>query len=265
VLTVDYERLGARPGELLLDLGAGNGRHAYEAFRRGIRVVAADFNHADMVECRTMCGAMEAVGEAPAGGLAAATVADGQSLPFPDATFDRIIAAEVMEHIPDDEAAAAELARVLKPGGTVAVTVPSWLPEVVCWKLSDEYHAPKVEGGHVRIYTEAELRRKLAATAVERHGGLDVVPDVRVAPGEPGDHPGGQLPLGDGLGGVRHLGRGQDAGHVGQPAGLRRHGHDPPAWPMWTEIPPRRRSGACGRRAPGSCPGPAAGAARRPG
>ena len=72
MLTVDYDRLGARAGELLLDLGAGNGRHAFEAFRRGIRVVAADFNHADMVECRTMCAAMEAVGEAPAGGLAAA-------------------------------------------------------------------------------------------------------------------------------------------------------------------------------------------------
>ena len=124
--------------------------------------MAADFNHADMVECRTMCAAMEAVGEAPAGGLAAAAVADGQRLPFPDDTFDRIIAAEVMEHIPDDEVAATELARVLKPGGTIAVTVPSWLPEVVCWKLSDEYHAPKVVGGHVRIYTERELRQKLA-------------------------------------------------------------------------------------------------------
>jgi SAM-dependent methyltransferase len=174
LLTVDYERLGARPGELLLDLGAGNGRHAYEAFRRGIRVVAADFLHADMAECRTMCAAMEAVGEAPPGGMAAATVADGQQLPFPDATFDRIIAAEVMEHIPDDVQAAGELARVLKPGGTVAVTVPSWLPEVVCWKLSDEYHAPKVEGGHVRIYTEAELRRKLAATGLEPLGSHQV-------------------------------------------------------------------------------------------
>ena len=72
-----------------------------------------------------------------------------------------------MEHIPDDEVAAAELARVLKPGGTIAITVPAWLPEVVCWKLSDEYHAPKVEGGHVRIYTERELRRKLAAAGLE--------------------------------------------------------------------------------------------------
>ena len=142
MLTVDYDRLGVRAGELLLDLGAGNGRHAYEAFRRGVRVVAVDFNHADMAECRVMCGAMEAEGEAPAGGLAAAAVGDGQQLPFPDATFDRIIAAEVMEHIPDDERAAAELARVLKPGGTVAITVPTWFPEVVCWKLSDESKQP---------------------------------------------------------------------------------------------------------------------------
>ena len=174
MLTVDYDRLGVRAGELLLDLGAGNGRHAYEAFRRGVRVVAADFSHADMMECRTMCAAMEAAGEAPAGGLAAATVADGQLLPFPDDTFDRIIAAEVMEHIPDDEVAATELARVLKPGGTVAITVPSWLPEVVCWKLSDEYHAPKVVGGHVRIYTERELRQKLAATGLEAGGSHQV-------------------------------------------------------------------------------------------
>lgn len=170
MLTVDYDRLGVRAGELLLDLGAGNGRHAYEAFRRGVRVVAVDFDHADMAECRVMCGAMEAEGEAPAGGLAAAAVGDGQQLPFPDATFDRIIAAEVMEHIPDDERAAAELARVLKPGGTVAITVPTWFPEVVCWKLSDEYHAPKVEGGHVRIYRERELRRKVAAVGLEPGG-----------------------------------------------------------------------------------------------
>jgi hypothetical protein len=79
-----------------------------------------------------------------------------------------------MEHIPDDEMAAAELARVLKPGGTIALTVPAWLPEVVCWKLSDEYHAPHVEGGHVRIYTERELRRKLAATGLEPGGSHQV-------------------------------------------------------------------------------------------
>ena len=65
----------------------------------------------------------------------------------------------MLEHIPDDETAIAELVRVLRPGGTVAVTVPRWLPEKVCWALSDEYH--EVEGGHVRIYRGDELVGKL--------------------------------------------------------------------------------------------------------
>ena len=82
MLTVDYDRLGLRPGELLLDLGAGNGRHAFEAFRRGARVVATDFNATDMRDCRSMCAAMEEAGEAPAGGLGAAVVGDGQRLPL---------------------------------------------------------------------------------------------------------------------------------------------------------------------------------------
>jgi SAM-dependent methyltransferase len=86
---------------------------------------------------------------------------DALRLPFADGTFDRIIASEVMEHIPDDAAAAAELARVLRPGGTIAVTVPAWFPEQVCWAITDEYHAPHVPGGHVRIYTESVLRRRL--------------------------------------------------------------------------------------------------------
>ena len=60
----------------------------------------------------------------------------------------------------------AELARVLRPGGTLAVTVPRWFPERVCWALAEEYHAPAVPGGHVRIYR----RRRLAAAGGRRPG-----------------------------------------------------------------------------------------------
>ena len=42
MLTVDYDRLDLRPGMTVLDLGCGEGRHAFEAYRRGARVVAVD-------------------------------------------------------------------------------------------------------------------------------------------------------------------------------------------------------------------------------
>lgn len=161
MLTVDYQRLGLQRGELVLDLGSGPGRHAFETLRRGARVVLCDYDTGELTQARTLSSAMVETGEIASTDDIATTQGDGVFLPFPDDTFDRIIAAEVLEHIPDDEGAIAELHRVLKPGGTIAVTIPAWFPEKVCWALSEEYHAPHVPGGHVRIYTENELRRKL--------------------------------------------------------------------------------------------------------
>lgn len=167
MLTVDYDTLGLRAGDLLLDLGCGYGRHAYEGFRRGARVVACDFSRPELVEVRALFRAMADAGEAPKTGMADAVVGDATKLPYPTNTFDKIIASEVMEHIPDDTGALDELMRVLKPGGTLAVTVPAWLAETVCWTLSDEYYAPKAEGGHVRIYTESRMRSLMRGAGLE--------------------------------------------------------------------------------------------------
>lgn len=167
MLTVDFTRLGLRRGDLVLDMGAGAGRHAFEVYRRGAHIVALDYSIADLKDVSSLFSAMAGAGEVPVGTAAATVNGDGTRLPFPDDTFDHIICSEVMEHIPDDSAAAAELARVLKPGANLAVTVPTWLPEQICWKLSSEYHAPFVPGGHVRIFTEASLRKRFSGAGLE--------------------------------------------------------------------------------------------------
>jgi SAM-dependent methyltransferase len=92
-------------------------------------------------------------------GTGRAIVGDALHLPFPPGTFHRVIAAEVLEHIPEDQTAIHELARVLKPGGTMAVTVPRWWPELVTWAISDEYH--NKPGGHIRIYRRTVLVERL--------------------------------------------------------------------------------------------------------
>jgi SAM-dependent methyltransferase len=164
VLTVDYDLLDLRPGMTVLDLGCGEGRHAFEAYRRGAKVIAVDWGAAEVATTKRWLGAIAEAGEAPTGARYEVVRGDLLALPFPDASVDRVIASEVLEHIPDDATAFAEIARVLKPGGTVAVTVPRYGPERLCWALSDEYHAN--EGGHIRIYTRGVLRTRLAAAGL---------------------------------------------------------------------------------------------------
>lgn len=170
MLTVDYERLGLRPGDRLLDLGCGGGRHAFEAYRRGAHVVALDYDFDELPEVVGLIDAMGAAGEGSRESTGDAVNGDACNLAFADESFDRIIASEVFEHVPDDAAAFAELARVLRPGGVMAVTVPAWFPEKICWALSEEYHAPFVEGGHVRIYDEATLRQRMSQAGLEPLG-----------------------------------------------------------------------------------------------
>jgi SAM-dependent methyltransferase len=164
MLTVDFARLPVCRGDRVLDLGCGGGRHAFEAARRGARVVALDTDRAELDRVTATFAAMAEAGELPDGASGRAVSGDATRIPFPDATFDKVIAAEVLEHLPADQVAINEIARVLRPGGMAAVTVPAWLPERICWRLSDDYH--NVEGGHIRIFTRRELRTKLTRSGL---------------------------------------------------------------------------------------------------
>ncbi len=166
MLTVEFDRLPINSGTLFLDAGSGFGRHAFEAARRGARVVALDYAADEVAITRATFAAMAQAGEINADRFAGVVRGDATNLPFGDSSFDCIITSEMLEHVPDDVRALGELSRVLRPGGVLAATVPSWFPEKINWMLSDEYHAPFVPGGHVRIYSAAELKSKIRAAGL---------------------------------------------------------------------------------------------------
>lgn len=168
MLTVDFDRLGVKPGDRAIDIGAGAGRHSFELYRRGADVTAFDRSADDMKAVAEMFAAMELEGEVPADARACAEVGDALELPYADETFDVVLISEVLEHVPQDVRAIEEFTRVLKPGGVAAITVPRWFPEKICWALSDAYH--EVEGGHIRIYKADELAAKLTAAGLTIRG-----------------------------------------------------------------------------------------------
>ncbi|MDD5475387.1 MAG: class I SAM-dependent methyltransferase, partial [Syntrophales bacterium] len=129
MLTVDLSSLSMQPGTMVLDAGCGAGRHACEAWRYpGVNVIAVDMSFDDV--WRTTC-TLKAMDDSQERGEAfwGTCLTDINELPFRDAFFDVVICSEVLEHVYDSEKAVRELARVLKPGRDMVVSVPRYLPE----------------------------------------------------------------------------------------------------------------------------------------
>jgi SAM-dependent methyltransferase len=127
--------LAADPGSDVLNVGAGQGSFTRTLEERGFRVVSTDVSPAavEVLAARARGKVLEA---------------DMTNLPFPDASFDAVVAGEVLEHIDADMKALSEAARVLRSGGVVAISVPAH-PE--WFGPSDRW------AGHVRRYTRDGL------------------------------------------------------------------------------------------------------------
>ncbi len=155
MITVDFKKLAIQPGYRVLDIGCGPGRHTCAAYtHKDIFAVGADLCFSDVEKARQRLQYHDELGE-HGGGRWGLSVADVTRLPFTDNAFDLVICSEVMEHIPEHEKAAKEIIRVLKPGRHLAVSVPRFFPERICWALSDEYH--QANQGHIRIYKKKEI------------------------------------------------------------------------------------------------------------
>ncbi len=158
MLTVDFDFMQVSDGELVLDIGCGEGRHAWELCKRSsCCLYGVDIDETSLKKAHYAFYLLEQQKEIK--GNWALTRADITSLPFKGKSFDKIVCSEVLEHVPDDIAAIRELVRVLKDKGTIAISVPSYLPEALCWKIDRNYYDRP--GGHVRIYKQSELVAKL--------------------------------------------------------------------------------------------------------
>jgi SAM-dependent methyltransferase len=135
------ELLAVSPGRAVLDVGAGSGTFSNLLSARGFEVTSTDVTEE----------ALEVLRSRVSGPVVRA---DATALPFGPASFDAVVLAEVLEHVEDDAAALSEAARVLRPSGILAVSVPrnpEWFSQSDRW------------AGHVRRYTREALVGRVEA------------------------------------------------------------------------------------------------------
>jgi ubiquinone/menaquinone biosynthesis C-methylase UbiE len=162
MVTVDIRELKLQPECVVLDAGCGTGRHMRALAKiPDLKIVGIDKNDKDLDDANRSLLEMP---DAAAHNFSVMK-ADINKLPFADEAFDCVICSEVLEHIPHHHNALQELVRVLKPQGTLIISVPRYYPERICWMISSEYH--NEPGGHIRIYKKKHLRKMLASHGIK--------------------------------------------------------------------------------------------------
>ena len=135
-------------------MGCGEGRHSIGALLetsanvigldlsiRDLEIAKSRLNDFNLSDINTFC---------------TFGVGNINGIPLESDSLDAVMCSEVLEHVDSPEESIQDLVRVLKPGGVMALSVPRYLPELICWKLSKEYS--ETPGGHVRIFKHKQLK-----------------------------------------------------------------------------------------------------------
>jgi SAM-dependent methyltransferase len=155
---VVVEAAGIRRGMRVLDVAAGTGNVAVRAAEAGAEVVASDLTPENLAAGRAA---------AVARGIELEWVeADAEALPFADGAFDVVTSAFGVMFAPDHRAAARELLRVCRPGGTIALA--NFVPDGVAGDFFTTLgrHAPPPEGEPPLLWGTEEHLRDLLGDAV---------------------------------------------------------------------------------------------------
>ena len=159
MLTINFNTLALNHGDHILDIGCGEGRHIIHAcLEYNVLGVGVDLSQKDLL---TAAERFQPFAHYNPNSQFFLQQTDATRLPFADNSFDKIICSEVLEHIENYSGVLQEIKRVLKPRGTLGVSVPRAWPEKICWALSEPYHL--VEGGHIRIFNARNLQTEIEA------------------------------------------------------------------------------------------------------
>jgi len=131
-------------GTSILDVGCGTGATMSLLERYG-EVTGIDISSKALAYCQEQ-------------GRSRLCLADGQSIPFSDGSFDLVTALDLLEHLEREDAGLREAWRVLKNGGYAVLVVPAYQ---FLWSGFDEF------SGHFRRYTREELKRVVEAVGFE--------------------------------------------------------------------------------------------------
>ena len=152
--TFNLNSLNLKKIKTAIDVGCGNGRHLKSlGFRlSNAKIIGIDQSVQEITKLQNEFSEHICKNQNSYEFL----MGDVRSIEIEDNSQDLVICSEVLEHVPNFRDVLKECYRILKPGAVLLISVPSYLPESLCWKYSKEYM--QTPGGHIRIFKKEFLK-----------------------------------------------------------------------------------------------------------